>query len=288
VVQRDMAFVQDQWEACGGLLGEQLANHPGQARAQGDHIRGMALVAASIEGQAPLLIDDPGQRDLAQVRAPLLGASSLGETGPAVAGMDEGRVMGGVIDQELRPQGEALRELGQQRLLDAGHLVSREQVQVVPATPAVQLRRGSGHQAGAPRAPGPCGEGPLAFGPDGAVDGRQGQGVPDRQRGPPSRRSWRDLRVDQLDEPQLLGQGIQQGRGPQLPDLHGVELGELVGCGGGGDLGTDLLSHPLPGAQGELLDDARVAVDPARADPVEVGVAFFPWLMLDSGVLHTP
>ena len=85
------------------------------------------------------------------------------------------------------------------------------------------------------------------------------------------------MRVGQLDEPQLLGQGIKQGRGPKLPDLHGVELGELVGCGGGGELGTDLLSHPLPGSQVELLDDARVAVDPGRADPVEVGLAFFPF-----------
>ena len=85
------------------------------------------------------------------------------------------------------------------------------------------------------------------------------------------------MRVDQLDEPQLLGQGIKQGRGPKLPDLHGVELGELVGWGGGGELGTDLLYHPLPGSQVELLDDARVAVDPSRADPIEVGFAFFPF-----------
>ncbi len=47
---------------------------------------------------------------------------------------------------------------------------------------------------------------------------------------------------------------VKQGRGPELPDLHGVEPGELVGWGGGGELGTDLLYHQLPGSQVELLD----------------------------------
>ena len=38
-----------------------------------------------------------------------------------------------------------------------------------------------------------------------------------------------------------------------------------------------LFHDPLPGAQVELLDNARVAMDPSGADPIEVRLAFFPF-----------
>jgi hypothetical protein len=38
-----------------------------------------------------------------------------------------------------------------------------------------------------------------------------------------------------------------------------------------------LFQDPFPGAQVELLDNARVAIDPSGADPIEVWVAFFPF-----------
>ena len=47
--------------------------------------------------------------------------------------------------------------------------------------------------------------------------------------------------------------------------------------GGGGELDTDLLHHPVLGAKIELLDDARVPLDPSGTHPVEVGPAFFPF-----------
>ena len=46
--------------------------------------------------------------------------------------------------------------------------------------------------------------------------------------------------------------------------------------GGRGALGMHLCHDPVPGAQVELLDNARVAIDPSGADPIEVRFAFFP------------
>jgi hypothetical protein len=83
--------------------------------------------------------------------------------------------------------------------------------------------------------------------------------------------------VDQLNESQFLRQGVKQGRGAKLPGLHGVERRECLRVGGGGALGTDLLYHPVPGTEVALLDDARVAVAPSGAHPVEVGPSFFPF-----------
>ena len=83
--------------------------------------------------------------------------------------------------------------------------------------------------------------------------------------------------VDQLNESQFLRQGVKQGRGAKLPGLHGVERRECLRVGGGGALGTDLLYHPVPGTEIALLDDARVAVAPSGAHPVEVGPSFFPF-----------
>lgn len=83
--------------------------------------------------------------------------------------------------------------------------------------------------------------------------------------------------IDQIDKPQLLGQGIQQGRRAKLSGLNGAEYGHHLWWGNGGELGTDLLHDALLGAQVELLDDARVALDPSGADPIEVGLAFFPF-----------
>ena len=82
--------------------------------------------------------------------------------------------------------------------------------------------------------------------------------------------------VDQLDEPELLGQRIEEGRGPKLSELHGPECRHLL-WGGRGALGMYLFHDPLPGAQVELLDNARVAMDPSGADPIEVRLAFFPF-----------
>ena len=82
--------------------------------------------------------------------------------------------------------------------------------------------------------------------------------------------------VEQLDEPELLGQRIEKGRGPKLSELHGPECRHLL-WGGRGALGMYLFHDPLPGAQGELLDNARGAMDPSGADPREVRLAFFPF-----------
>jgi hypothetical protein len=38
-----------------------------------------------------------------------------------------------------------------------------------------------------------------------------------------------------------------------------------------------LFHDPLRGPQVELLDNARVAIDPSGADPIEVRLAFFPF-----------
>jgi hypothetical protein len=72
VGQRDMALIQNQCEAYRCLLREALADHLGHAWPQGDHIRGMALIATGIEGQALFFLDNQSDRDLAQVRTLLL------------------------------------------------------------------------------------------------------------------------------------------------------------------------------------------------------------------------
>ena len=82
--------------------------------------------------------------------------------------------------------------------------------------------------------------------------------------------------VDQLDEAQFLGQGIEESRGAKLPDLHGLERRECCRFGGRSDLGMDRVHDPLLGTQGDRLDDASVAIDPGGADPVEIGRSFLP------------
>ena len=83
--------------------------------------------------------------------------------------------------------------------------------------------------------------------------------------------------IDQVDKPQLLGQGIQQGRRAKLSGLHGAEYGHHLWWGHGGELGTALLHHGVLRAQVDVLDDTRVAIDPSGADPIEVRLAFFPF-----------
>jgi len=51
---------------------------PERTRAQGDHIGYIALIAAVVERQAPLLIDDQGQGELTEVMTLLLIAAPLG------------------------------------------------------------------------------------------------------------------------------------------------------------------------------------------------------------------
>ena len=68
----------------------------------------MALVAAIVEGQTPLFIHDQSQGELTEIVPFLLVFAPLGEAGAAIKGMNEGIVIGGVIDQELLPQREAL------------------------------------------------------------------------------------------------------------------------------------------------------------------------------------
>jgi len=41
-------------------------------------------------------------------------------------------------------------------------------------------------------------------------------------------------------------------------------------------LGTQLLQHPLSGAQIDLLNNPRLALDAGRAHPIEVRFVFFP------------
>ncbi len=82
--------------------------------------------------------------------------------------------------------------------------------------------------------------------------------------------------VDQRDEIQLLGQGIEEGGGPKLSAPHGLECRALGLGGGRGALRTKLLHDPLLGTQVNLLDDTGVAIDPGGADPVEIGFTFFP------------
>ena len=83
--------------------------------------------------------------------------------------------------------------------------------------------------------------------------------------------------VDELDEAQVLAQGVQQGRGPKLTELHGAQFRGLRREGGGGPLGPELCSYPLAGPQVHLLDDTRLAISPRRAHPVEIRSTSFPF-----------
>jgi len=123
-----------------------------------------------------------------------------------------------------------LRDAAQKLLLDAGQVVGLAQVHMIPDRLLLSSFRGSGHQAGEHRAPVPFGEGPLAFGQMARLMAARTRECPTTKRyaAPEGRR---DMGVNELDEPQLLGQGIKQGRGSKLPGLHGLELGELGGLG---------------------------------------------------------
>jgi hypothetical protein len=68
--------------------------------------------------------------------------------------------------------------------------------------------------------------------------------------------------VDQLDEAQFLGQGIEESRGAKLPDLHGLERRKRFGVEANW---ARIWSMTRPG-QVDLLDDASVAIDGAGAD----------------------
>ena len=131
----------------------------------------------------------------------------------------------------------------------------------------------------------------LLLGQIGAVEGRQDQVVAHRQRGAPPRRGGRNVGVDQIDESQLLGQGIEQGRGPKLPGLHGAERGMAPWGGSGVRWARMLLHDALPRTQIDLLDNARLALDAGGADPVEVRFAFFPFgnqAWHNGRVIHLP
>ncbi len=234
-------------------------------------------MAAVGEMQALLLIDDQGQGELTEVVALLRIAAPLRQTGTAVEGMDEGVVVGRIIDQELLPQGEALAHPAEQLALDEGKVVRLEQVHVIPEALAAQLLGGRGYEPGEHRPLVPLREGPLACGPDGAVDRGKGQVVAHRQRRAPARWGWRHMGVDQIDKLQVLHQGIEQGRGPKLPGLHGLQRRGGPLLRGTRALGTKPLQHPLSGAQINLLDNPRLAVDAGRAHPIEVRFIFFPF-----------
>jgi hypothetical protein len=72
VVAGDLALVQEQREVGRSVLRAAWTKHPLQARTQGDDIRGMALLAAGVQGEPLLLIHHQGQGELAQVSALLL------------------------------------------------------------------------------------------------------------------------------------------------------------------------------------------------------------------------
>jgi hypothetical protein len=273
--RRDLALGQDHGETGRGWRGEKWLEHPREARSQGDHIWGIARVAAVIERQAPFLSHDQGQGELAQSIALVLIAASLGKAGPAVERLEASIVVGGIVNQKVLSEGKARADLGQQLPLDGGKVLRLEDVHVIPEALAAQLRGGGGHDTGEHGALGPFGKGPLTFGPGGAVESRETQVVPHRQRRTPPWRGWWDVGVDQLDESQLLGQRIKQGRRAKLPGLDGAECGPRLWGRGGGERGPDLLQHPLLRAQIELLDDARVAIDPRGAHPGEGRPAFF-------------
>ena len=108
----------------------------------------MALIATGVEGQPLLLIHHEGEGDLTQITALLLVSATLWEAGPALEGMNEGRVVGGVIDQKLLSLGEALAHPRQQRCLDGGKVGLLKHVHMLPEALAAQLLGGSGHHTG--------------------------------------------------------------------------------------------------------------------------------------------
>ena len=83
--------------------------------------------------------------------------------------------------------------------------------------------------------------------------------------------------IDEVDDSQVLCQGIKQGRGAELPGLHGHESRDGLWVRRGGRLGTELLEHTLAGAEINLLDDTRLALEASGAHPIEVGFIFFPF-----------
>src|SRR5216684_6018766 len=131
----------------------------------------MALIEAGVQWQPALLIDDQGQRALTEVVALLRISAALRQAGTAVKGVNEGGVVGRIIDQELLAQREALTNPCEQLLLDGSKVVLFEQVHVIPEALATQLLGGRREQPSQHRRLVPLGECPLAFGPDGAVDG---------------------------------------------------------------------------------------------------------------------
>src|SRR5213594_4927124 len=141
----------------------------------------MALIEAVVKWQPSLLIDDQGQRELTEVVALLLLSAALRQAGTAVKGVNEGVVVGRIIDQELLAQREALTNPCEQLLLDGSKVVRFEQMHVIPEALATQLLRGRREQPSQHRRLVPRGEGPLAFGPDGAVDGGEEEIVAHRQ-----------------------------------------------------------------------------------------------------------
>src|SRR4030095_3900428 len=102
---------------------------------------------------------------------------------------------------------------------------------MIPEALATTLVPGGRQQTGQHRVLVPFGKGTLARGPRDAVEGRQHQIVAYRQGGAAPWRRWRGMGVDQLNESQLLNQGVKQGRGAKLPGLHGVERRECLRVG---------------------------------------------------------
>src|SRR4029450_12607263 len=84
VVAGAVALVQDQRKVGRSVLRAEWTKHPLEARPQGDDIRGMARIAAVVQGEPLLLIDHQGQGDLTQVSALLLVSAKRWKARPGV------------------------------------------------------------------------------------------------------------------------------------------------------------------------------------------------------------
>jgi hypothetical protein len=276
VLVGDLPLGQDEGETGRGRRRQAVAEHLLEAGAQGAHIGPRALRAAVVEGPPALLLDHQGQGERAQVRALRCVWAPLGAAGPAGEGGHAGVGVGGVGDQARLSQAETLWHPVQQLPLQRGARLRSAPGPRIPEAWATHLVPGGRHPTGQPRGLRPCGQGPLALGPHDAVEGRPPQRVAHRQGGASRWGSRRDMGVDQRKESQRLRQGVAQGGGAKLPGLHGGERREGLRGGGGGPLGTALRYHPVPGTEVARLDEARGAVAPSGAPPVEIGASCVP------------
>ena len=210
-------------------------------------VSGVALV---VEGKAGALVLEQGQGELAKIRPFLFVPAPLGQFAALVEGVDEGEVIGGVVQDGVFAQRKQLAEARHQVLLNRFQVLGLDLVHVVPEPLTRQLPLLGRTQSRQDAVLVPVlVKGALAAGIDHPVDGRQHQILTHTELGTTLGLHRWHMGVDQARQSQAVRPVPQPGGGSELAVLKTAQrrrAGRRTPCVGP----FDLLQDPIAAARG--------------------------------------